>query len=391
MRMANAEYTRRLAGTRALMEGAELDGLLVSSPYNRRYLTGFTPGDSDITESSGWVLVTRHTLALIAGTFHLNGIEAEIEPSDARVLLTDAKTPADVLAAALGADGVRQLGFEKEWLSFDRYERIHAAVGSAAALVPSEDLVERVRARKDTAEIAAMRHAADIAGSAFVALLQRIQPGMTERQIAALLDRLMVERGASGPSFNTIVACGPGGALPHAIPGDREARVSEPLLLDFGCRVDGYCSDLTRTVCFGTPDAQLVKIYAVVRAAQDAALAALRAGARTGRAVDAAGRQVIEGAGYGAQFMHGLGHGVGLAVHELPQLTRLRVSTPELEAQLARSEVIPSNAVVTNEPGIYLAGWGGVRLEDMVLVGEQDVEVLTERNPEQIISIPVAR
>ncbi|HEY7975248.1 MAG TPA: M24 family metallopeptidase, partial [Ktedonobacterales bacterium] len=156
---------------------------------------------------------------------------------------------------------------------------------------------------------------------------------------------------------------------------------------DFGCRVDGYCSDLTRTVVIGEPDAKLREIYDIVRRAQDAGLAALQAGARRGSEVDAAARQVIADAGYGKEFMHSLGHGVGLAVHELPAVSRVRVSTPEAEAEMARVERIEPGAVVTNEPGIYLPGWGGVRLEDMILVGEHDVELLTDRNPEQIISI----
>jgi len=249
--------------------------------------------------------------------------------------------------------------------------------------------VELARASKDEAEIAIIRRAADIANEAFARLVAELRPGMTERQIAASLERHMVDLGADEPSFPTIVACGPGGALPHWVPTDRAAQVGEPLLIDFGCRVAGYCSDLTRTICLGAPDEKLREIYALVRQAQDAGYAALKAGVRRGRDVDAAARQVFEDAGYGEQFMHSLGHGVGLAVHELPAVSRLRVNTPERDAELAKVEQIVANAVVTNEPGLYIAGWGGVRLEDMILARADGAELFTDRNPEQILSVAV--
>jgi Xaa-Pro aminopeptidase len=303
-------------------------------------------------------------------------------------LLADTDTPVNVLARALRDEGgVRRLGFEKDWMSYATYARLHDALSEVVEFVPADDIIELVRARKDPAELATIRHAADIANRAFAQLLQDIRVGMTEREIASLLERHMVAQGADEPSFDTIVACGPGGAQPHWVPSDRAAQRGEPLLVDFGCRVDGYCSDLTRTVVIGEPDARLREIYDVVRRAQDAGLAALVAGVTRGREVDAAARQVIDEAGYGKEFMHSLGHGVGLAVHELPAVSRLRVSTPENEAELAKVEGIEPGVVVTNEPGIYITGWGGVRLEDMIYVGENGPEVLTDRNPEQIISI----
>ncbi len=385
--MDQADYGRRLADTRARIEQANLDGLLVANQYNRRYLTGFTAADGDFTELSGWVIVTPRTVGLITGTFNLNGVEHEIEPSGVQVLLIDHALPWDVAAKAVEADQVRRLGFEKDWLSYDRYDRLRRALPSEVELVPCDDLIEQVRARKDDAEIATMRRAAQTADRAFARLVSEIKVGMTERTIAARLETLMREEGAEGPSFPTIVACGPGGALPHAVPSDRPVRACEPLLIDFGCLVDGYCSDCTRTFCIGEPEPKLVEVYDVVRRAQDAAIAALRAGARRGRDVDAAARQVIDEAGYKDEFMHGLGHGVGLAIHELPSLGRLRVNTPEQDAELARVEQIVEPTVVTDEPGIYIAGWGGVRLEDMLVVRDGQVEILTERNPERILSI----
>ncbi|HEX6121979.1 MAG TPA: aminopeptidase P family protein, partial [Ktedonobacterales bacterium] len=325
---------------------------------------------------------------LVAGTFNIIGVESEFQPSGVQVLLTDETLPYEVVAKVAREEGLKRLGFEKDWISFDRYERVRKALPEGCELLPSEDLIKHVRARKDAAELATMRRAAQIADQAFTALLGRITVGMTEREIAARLDQLMKDYGAEGPSFPTIVACGPGGAQPHAVPTDRPVRAGEPLLIDFGCRYDGYCSDATRTFCIGEPDPKLVELYAIVRRAQDAAVAALEAGVRRGRDVDAAARQVIDDAGYKEQFMHSLGHGVGLAVHELPVFSRLRINTPDLDAELARIEQIGDHTVVTNEPGIYLAGWGGVRLEDMLLITADGVEVLTERNPEQIVRIP---
>jgi Xaa-Pro aminopeptidase len=384
----HADYASRLAQTRQRIADLGIDGLLIASQYNRRYLTGLTATDHDITESSGTALVTRGTFGLITSSFTLNGVEDEIKPSGVTPLLIDTDTFVNVLARALRDEGgVRRLGFEKDWMSYAAYARLHDALSEVVEFVPTDDIIELVRARKDAAELATIRRAADIANRAFAALLQDIRIGMTEREIAALLERHMVALGADEKSFDTIVACGPGGAQPHWVPTDRAAQRGEPLLVDFGCRVDGYCSDLTRTVVIGEPDAKLREVYAVVRRAQDAALAAVAAGATRGREIDAAARQVIDEAGYGKEFMHSLGHGVGLAVHELPAVSRLRVSTPELEAELSRVEHIEPGVVITNEPGIYIAGWGGVRLEDMIYVGEGGADVLTDRNPEQIISI----
>ncbi len=388
---ADADYGQRLARTREAIAQAGLDGLLIASQYNRRYLTGFTAHDGDIIESSGWVLVTPGTFGLVAGTFQLSGVEDEIVPSGVQVLSTDKALPWSVVADAVKADGVRRLGFEKDWLSYDRYARVRDAlnqtVGADAELLPADDLVVMVRAIKDAAEIATMRRAADVADDAFEQLLTEIKVGMTEREIASLLEQHMVELGASGVSFPTIVACGPGGAQPHAVPTDRPVRAGEPLLIDFGCRVDGYCSDTTRTFCIGEPDPKLVELYNIVRRAQDAGFQALADGVRRGRDVDAAARAVIEEAGYGEQYFHSLGHGVGLAIHELPVTAKLRIQTPEADAEMAKREQLEPNSVITNEPGIYSPGWGGVRLEDMVLVGDDGYEIMTTRNPEHVRSI----
>ncbi|HEX5155989.1 MAG TPA: Xaa-Pro peptidase family protein [Ktedonobacterales bacterium] len=385
--MAEADFGQRLARTRAAIAQAGLDGLLITSQYNRRYLTGFTAHDGDITESSGWVLVTPNTFGLVAGTFQLSGVEDEIVPSGVQVLSTDKAAPWSVVAEAIKTDGTKRLGFEKDWISYDRYSRLNRELGTDAELIPADDMVQLVRAVKDAAEIAIMRRAADVADQAFEQLLDEIKVGMTEREIATLLEQHMIELGASGTSFPTIVACGPGGAQPHAVPTDRPVRPGEPLLIDFGCRVDGYCSDTTRTFCIGEPDPKLTELYAIVREAQDAGFKALADGVRKGRDVDMAARKVIEDAGYGEQYFHSLGHGIGLAIHELPVTATLRVQTPEADAELAKREQLEPNSVISNEPGIYIPGWGGVRLEDMALVTADGYEIITTRNPEHVRSI----
>jgi len=389
--VTSPDYVRRLAETRALLREHTLDALLAASEHNRRYLTGFTATDGDITESSGDALVTSDKHFLITATFFIQGMEGEVEPSGATVILADKTTPAAAVSALIRGNGIRRLGFEKDWMSFARYqglrEALDATEGEPVELVPVPDLVESVRQLKDEAEIAAIRRAAAIADQAFARLVREIRAGMTERQIAQRLDDLMRAHGAEGPSFPTIVACGPSSALPHAVPTDREIQPGEPLLIDFGCRADGYCSDLTRTICLGEPSPRLVEIYHVVRAAQDAAEDALRGGARRGRDVDGAARAVIAGAGHGGAFFHALGHGVGLAVHEQPVLASPRGDDPQREAELAKIEGIAAGSVVTVEPGIYLAGWGGVRLEDMALVREDGVELLASRNPPDILRV----
>jgi Xaa-Pro aminopeptidase len=386
--VSEPNYSRRLKETRKRIAAEGLDALLVTSQYNRRYLTGFSAHDGDFTENSGWVLVTPKSLGLINRTFNLTGLEHELDASGTTWLKADGKQWPDVLAEQARAEGIKKLGFEKAWIAYDRYAEVKGALGAGIELTPVDDLIVFVRAEKDPFEIKTLRRAAKVGDRAFRRLLKRIKVGMTEREIAAKLEAYMVDAGAEGPSFPTIVACGPCGATPHWEPTEREARPGEPILIDFGVKVDGYCSDSTRTICLGKPDAQLVEIYHVVRKAQDAAVAALERGVRRGREVHAAAAEVIEKAGYGDRFFHGLGHGVGYAVHELPAMGQLRFKTPEAEAALARAEPISDGMVVTNEPGIYIPGWGGVRLEDMILVGKKGVEVISERNPEQIIALP---
>jgi Xaa-Pro aminopeptidase len=231
--------------------------------------------------------------------------------------------------------------------------------------VSTSDIVEDIRVNKGEHELALMRRAVLIADEACDYVRDWIRPGMTEKQVAWELEAHMRTHGAEGIAFPFIVGSGPNGAKPHAVPQDRLIREGEPIVMDMGARVDGYDSDLTRTICVGKPDKKLQEIYDIVLRAQLAAEEGARPGMK-GHDVDALARKVIVDAGYGQYFGHGLGHGVGLAVHEKPR------------AAQKYEGVMQPGTVITIEPGIYLPGWGGVRIEDMLVFKHDDIEVLTK-------------
>lgn len=244
-----------------------------------------------------------------------------------------------------------------------KFQKMGEALG--IEMVSAGGVVERLRIRKSPTEIEKIRQAVLLNETVFQQVYQGMQPGQTEREVALAIETAMMQKGAEAPAFPTIVASGPNAALPHAVPSDKKLRRGEPVIIDMGLKLDGYCSDMTRTVVFGKPDKRTVTMLRVVRRAQQAALRAIRAGI-IARDADRAAREVIVRAGYGKNFGHGLGHGVGLAVHEPPSLNRLR-----------RSRLQPG-MVVTVEPGVYLPGWGGVRLENMIVVEEKGCTVLNE-------------
>jgi Xaa-Pro aminopeptidase len=259
--------------------------------------------------------------------------------------------------------GELRLGFEAAHVSMREHERLRELLPERVELVGTDGLVEGLRAVKESDEIAAMRAAAMLADAAFEALIAGGLIGRTERDLAVELEFDMRRRGAERPSFDAIVASGPHGALPHATPRDVEVRRGELVVIDWGAQLEGYCSDSTRTVAAGALDDHGREIYQLVLEAQINGLHAVAVGA-TGQAVDAVARQIIADAGHGDHFGHGLGHGVGLEVHEAPRLGQ-------------RSEaVLEAGNVVTVEPGVYLPGELGVRIEDLVLVTEHGGETL---------------
>lgn len=359
---------KRVARLRDLMPAAATDTLLVLTDENRRYLSGFTGQDTQFDESAGALLIGRTDLILATDTRY--ELQARQEAPLYNVVCYK-KSLAEELPAILASLGTKILGFESVRLSVHQYRKISEAIAAAdlaVSLEPVEDLVERLRIIKAPGEIDTLRRALSIAEAAFSACITMIKPGMTEKEVAWIMEKDMREAGADGLSFATIVAGGPNSALPHAIPGDRPIRAGEPLLFDWGARLDGYCSDISRTVVIGEPDTTFENVFQTVLEAQRRAIDTIRAGVSS-RTVDGIARDFIEKQGFGGKFGHGLGHGTGLAIHEAPRLSPLK------------DAVLEAGMVTTVEPGIYLADWGGVRLENMVVVREDGAEVLNRLDP----------
>ncbi|MHB8068330.1 MAG: aminopeptidase P family protein [Desulfobaccales bacterium] len=343
------------------------DALLVAGPENRRFLSGFTARDDSFTESSGLLLITRDQAFLLTDFRYQEW--ARQEAPDLEVLVYT-QSLGTTLAGVLKEQEVRSLGFESTYLTYRQYQRLTQTVAETGLNVnwqPLEGTVEGLRERKAPEEVAAIRQALALTEAVLLEVVQDLAPGRTEGQVAWEIERRLREKGAEGLAFPPIVAAGPNSARPHHQPGDCRLEAGEPIIIDMGARVAGYCADLTRTFVLGAPDEQFRHIYDLVRQAQARAEQKLRAGMDS-QAGDALAREVIAAAGYGEAFGHSLGHGVGLAIHEAPSLS------PHKD----RATTLQAGSVITVEPGIYLTGWGGVRLEDMVLLHDDHAEVLTE-------------
>jgi Xaa-Pro aminopeptidase len=348
-----SERADRLA---ELLPGAGVDVLLVSDLVNVRYLTGYTG-------SNGIALVGPDTRTFVTDFRYLEQAGEEVEASFDRRTATAATELLELVQDSLPAGELR-LGFESDHMSVHRHEFLREKLSDRIELVGSTGLVESLRAVKDAGEIARVREATALADASFERLLRDGLIGRTEREVAVALEYDMRERGADRVSFESIIAAGPHGALPHAQPREVEIRAGDLVVIDWGAQLDGYCSDCTRTVGAGDPGEESREVYELVLEAQLAGVQGVRAG-RVGDQVDRDARAVIESGGYGSEFGHGLGHGVGLAVHEAPTLRRR--STDKLRA----------GNVVTVEPGIYLPGRFGVRIEDLVVVTDDGCEILT--------------
>ena len=335
-----------LRRTRLASRLAELgaDGFLLTRLPNVRYMTGFSG-------SNGQVLLTPDGAAFFTDGRYTEQARHEV-PDLERVTYLDGFLEPVVRAAR--RFGVGRLGFESEGITFRTYEELQAAA-KGIELVPVRGEVERQRWVKDPDELAALERAQGATDEAFDAVVRRLRDGVSERQLAFELEAELRRAGAARPAFDTIVAFGEDVAEPHHEPTGRTLSRGDVVKMDFGGLVDGYHADMTRTVAFGEPPDRLRDVHDLVRSAQAAGIDAVRVGA-TGAEVDAAARSVIEGAGLGEHFTHGLGHGVGLEIHEGPRLRR------------GSDDALPAGAVVTVEPGVYLPGVGGVRIEDMVEV-----------------------
>jgi Xaa-Pro aminopeptidase len=337
----------------ARLEEQGLDLLLVTGLTNVRYLTGYTG--------------TNGLAVVGAGTRRFLTDFRYVEQAGAQVTDFDRETVPRDLRLGLGdgwPEGAVRLGFEDQHVSVRHARLLRETLPDRVELVPAGGLVEAERAVKEPGELAAIRAAAALTDEVYEVVADQGVVGRTEREIAIALEQEMRLRGGEGPAFASIVASGPHGAQPHALPRDLAVERRVLVTLDIGAKVDGYCADCTRTWATGELPDELAEIHALVLRAQEAGVAAVRAGL-AGREVDAAARDVVDAAGYGEQFGHGLGHGVGLEIHEDPRL-----------AQTSEERLAPGH-VVTVEPGIYVPGRGGARIEDLVVVTEEGCEVLT--------------
>lgn len=349
----------RLTRARSLLSERGLDALLVHQAANRTYLTGFTgsAGIAVITDSEALLLVDFRYVEQAAA----EAAEFEVIKADRQFI--------DTLTDVVRARGLRRIGFESESVTVKQH-RDYADRLTPAEILPIEG-VDRLRWIKDTDELARIERAVAIADAAFAHVQPLLRSGAVERDIAVELEFFMRRNGAEKEAFESIVASGPRSALPHGRAADRALQSGDLVTLDFGAIYRGYVSDCTRTVVLGQASAKHQEIYGTVLAAQQAALAGIRPG-MTGKAADAIARTIIAEAGYGDAFGHSLGHGVGLVVHEGPSLS------PREEAELA------PGMVVTVEPGIYLPGWGGVRIEDLAVITVDGCRSLT-RTPKDLL------
>ncbi|GAA1986868.1 Xaa-Pro peptidase family protein [Amycolatopsis minnesotensis] len=360
-------HAHRREALRALITAADLDALLVTDLLNIRYLTGFTGSNAALLVSaageSGTVFCTdgRYTA------------QSATEVPDLERVLERASAAALAKHGSANAEAFRRTGFESQHVSVEAHESLRG-LAEGIELRRAPGLVERLRLVKDAAEIEALRMACAAADRALADLVEHggLRPGRTEREVARELEGRMLDHGSSGPSFETIVAAGAHSAIPHHQPTGSVLAPGDFVKLDFGATVDGYHSDMTRTLVLGAPADWQREVYELVYAAQAAGCAAVLPGIEVSQ-VDAAARGVIERAGHGDEFSHGLGHGVGLEVHEAPSLAATGAGT--LSAGMA----------VTVEPGVYLAGRGGVRIEDTLVVRDGGPELLTLSSKELVV------
>jgi Xaa-Pro aminopeptidase len=345
---------KSLKKIQARLRRKKIDCLLVTQPENRFYLSGYTATDVSIAETAGVLLIpARGIPKLLTDSRYF--LQAEAEAAGFEVVLSR-DTIFNTVEKILSQLKPNNMAFESHYLLHSTGLKLQK-MGQKLKMpmIPLIGFIEGLRIIKTKVEIQNIRNAVLLNEKVFQAAYANLKPGQTERQVAMQIEAMMKEQGAQGPAFETIVASGANAALPHAVPTDKVIQEGETVIIDMGLKLNNYCSDMTRTVVLGKPDKKTREIYRIVRKAQLAGQKKIRAGI-TAREADMAARQIIRQAGFGPHFGHSLGHGVGLAVHEAPSLNKRK-----------RNKLQPG-MVVTVEPGIYIPGWGGVRLENMVVV-----------------------
>lgn len=345
----------RVVQLRKLLDKQGLEAVLITGEVNRRYLTGFTG-------SSGYVLITGHKAYLLTDFRYI--VQASAQATGFEIV-EHAASVTDTIKQLLNESKIQSLGFEQEHVMYSTFCSYEEQL-TPIKLVPVSGLVEELRVFKDESELALMKEAADLADRTFEYMLTILKPGVTELEMALEMEIFMRKNGATSSSFDTIVASGERSALPHGVASERVIGNNEFVKMDFGAlMMNGYCSDITRTVMIGEPTAKHKEIYNIVLEAQLHTLENLRPG-MTGREADALARDIIASYGYGDQFGHSTGHGLGMEVHEAPRLSKLS------------DTILQPGMVVTVEPGIYIPGFGGVRIEDDVVITETGMRRLTE-------------
>ena len=372
-RASSATLRRRHEQVREAAARRDIDALVVTTRSNILYLTNFTG-------SSALIVLTPDEVRFITDFRYLtavDGLQKSANACPGLELVPVEGTYESTLIRVIRALGVRRLGFEASNLTVGRYQLLSAAFtapgGTGPALIPTEHLVERIRVTKDADEIETFRAAARLLSDVARGVFEEIRHGRTERDIALAIDNRIRRAGFERPAFETIVASGARAALPHATPGERRLSENDLVVLDFGGVYDSYCVDLTRTVSVGRADSRARDVHGAVLEAHDRAIRAVEPGVSR-FAVDAAARDWLASRGLGEAFGHGTGHGLGLDIHEDPRITRRTMDAGTADAG---EDALTPGMVFTIEPGAYLPGWGGVRIEDDVLVTEHGVEVLT--------------
>ncbi len=340
---------KKLQKLRARLADKEIDGIFITNGANVRYLSGFDGG------SDGFLIITTKKAILATDSRYWE--QAEREAPDFKLLKITANLNT-WFPGLVGDLSIKKLGFEGGNVTYDFHHSLRTSLIKKkvpAKLTPVSRMVENIRINKEPEEIALMKKASGITDATFAAVEKKIKVGVTEKEIAWELEKTFHELGSEGLAFPSIVGSGPNGAMAHAKPSDRKIEVGEPIVIDMGGIYQGYKNDITRTVCVGKPSAKLVEIYNIVLKAQQNAAKQIKAG-MTGREADSIARDIIKAAGYGDAFGHSLGHGVGMEEHEQPRLS------------VSSRDILKDGMVFTVEPGIYLEGWGGVRIEDTFLM-----------------------
>ena len=384
-------YASRIERLRALFDEAKIDGMLISQPESRFYLSGYTGHDLPPRDSAGYLMIGKSGAILL--TDPRTSEQAENEAKDYKVVAyTPSARQGQRMIESVQELGITKLGFESIHLPHAFWQSFSEALGEKGVdlgddkkipgpgvdLVAVKDIVDKLRIAKDEEELKNLQAAVDVLDDCFMHIARNeLRVGRTEKEIALAVEQYLQGRGYT-TSFPSIVASGPNSSMPHAVPTDRQIQAGEPITIDIGAQVNGYCSDMTRTVCIGEPSEKLKEIHQLVLNAQETAERGISNG-MTGKEADALARDYLQEMGYGEAFTHGLGHGIGLEVHEPPSLS-LRGSETKLE----------DGMVFSVEPGIYLPGWGGVRIEDLVVMEGPNVRILC-RSPKALALQEVTR